>query len=152
MFLLDHHRQPIFHHGVVLVLVLVLIASAHLLKSFVADCVCAQNCVLCSSQFVCVRACCVCVRSSSCVCVCVSVQYYRIVIVVRFPQLTRKLLLFGVAAVGPHAYEWIFDARRAWWNLSLFLSLGGDFLSLLSLLNFVFLSMRCCVSRVFHFR
>jgi hypothetical protein len=80
----NHHRQPIFHHGVVLVLVL--IASSHLLTSFVADCVCAQNCVLCSSQFVCVRACVFCVFVAVLVCVCVSVQYYRIVVVVRFPN------------------------------------------------------------------
>jgi hypothetical protein len=87
MFLLDHHRQPSFHHGVILVRVL--IASSHFIEEFRRRlCVCVQDCVLCSSQFVCVRACvlCVFVAVLVCVCVCVSVQYYRIVIVVRFPN------------------------------------------------------------------
>jgi len=35
--------------------------------------------------------------------------------------------LFGVAAVGPRAYEWIYNARRARWNLSLSLARGRFF-------------------------
>ncbi len=60
-----------------------------------------------------------------CVCVCVCVRAVLSYCCCRaLPQLTRKLLLFGVAVVGPHAYEWIYNARRAWGNLSFSLSLS----------------------------